>query len=157
MPLVFDIPGYGSLRLARLVCDFNGTLAVDGVLAPDVAERLQRLSENLEIHVVTGDTYGTARLALAGLPVNVQVLPERGQAEAKLAAVSALGPDGCAVLGNGRNDAAMLRAAALGIAVIGAEGVAPEVLAASDLLVPGSEAALDLFLKPKRLLAGLRA
>jgi soluble P-type ATPase len=61
------------------------------------------------------------------------------------------------VLGNGRNDAAMLRAAALGIAVIGAEGVAPEVLAASDLLVPGSEAALDLFLKPKRLLAGLRA
>ena len=157
MPLVFDIPGYGSLRLARLVCDFNGTLAEDGVLAPGVAERLTRLAANLEIHVVTGDTYGTARQALAGLPVNVQVLPERGQAEAKLAAVLALGPDGCAVLGNGRNDVAMLRAAALGIAVIGAEGVAPEVLAASDLLVPGSEAALDLFLKPRRLLAGLRA
>lgn len=157
MPLVVDIPGYGSLHLARLVCDFNGTLAVDGILAPGVAARLSRLAANMEIHVVTGNTYGTAHQALVGLPVSVQVLPEYGQAEAKLAAVSALDPNECAVLGNGRNDVAMLQAAALSIAVIGAEGVAPEVMTAADLVVPGSVAALDLFLKPRRLLAGLRA
>ncbi len=157
MPLVFDIPGYGSLHLTHLVCDFNGTLALDGILAPGVAARLPRLAVNLEIHIVTGDTYGTARRALAGLPVSVRVLSENGQAEAKLAAVSALDPDTCAVLGNGRNDTAMLRAAALGIAVFGAEGVASEVMTAADLAVPGSEAALDLFLKPRHLLASLRA
>jgi soluble P-type ATPase len=51
----------------------------------------------------------------------------------------------------------MLRVAALGIAVVQAEGASTEALAAADLVVPCVSDALDLFLNPRRLTASLRA
>jgi len=71
--LDISIPGYGHLRLTDLVCDFNGTLAAAGELAPGVRERLPRLAGLLRIHVVTGDTFGTARAELAGSPCAIVV------------------------------------------------------------------------------------
>lgn len=50
----------------------------------------------------------------------------------------------------------MLAAAALGIAVLGPEGLATEALQAADLVVGQVEDALDLLLHPTRLLATLR-
>ncbi len=60
-------------------------------------------------------------------------------------------------IGNGRNDRMMLDAAALGIAVCGAEGAAAETLEAADIVVGRIVDALDLLLHPKRLVATLRA
>ncbi len=60
--LSFEIPDFGDLHLDQLVLDFNGTLARDGRLLPGVAERLARLAAALTVHVVTGDTNGTAQL-----------------------------------------------------------------------------------------------
>jgi soluble P-type ATPase len=51
----------------------------------------------------------------------------------------------------------MLEAAALGIAVCGAEGAAAHVLQAGDIVVGRIVDALDLLLHPKRLMATLRA
>ena len=51
----------------------------------------------------------------------------------------------------------MLRLAALGIAVLQAEGASAETLAAADLVVPCATDALDLFLHPRRLMASLRS
>jgi len=53
-----DIPGYKTLRLKYLVLDYNGTLAVDGLLLPGVVKQLNALSERLKVHVVTADTFG---------------------------------------------------------------------------------------------------
>jgi soluble P-type ATPase len=50
----------------------------------------------------------------------------------------------------------MLRAAALGIAVLAGEGLAVEALLAADVLALGPSDALDLLLNPRRLAATLR-
>jgi soluble P-type ATPase len=50
----------------------------------------------------------------------------------------------------------MLRQAALGIAVLGGEGLAAVCLAAAAVVVPSIESALDLLLYPRRLVATLR-
>ena len=81
--IAIDIPGFGTLELTDLVCDYNGTLALDGRLLEGVGARLPRLTGCLRLHVVTGDTFGTARAALKGLSCDLVVLPPYDQAAAK--------------------------------------------------------------------------
>lgn len=152
-----EIPGFGRLELADLVCDYNGTLALDGLLLPDVRERLARLSAGLRLHVVTADTFGTVRAAVGNLECRLAILPADDQAEAKRRYVEALGARRVVAIGNGRNDRRMLAAAALGIAVCGAEGLATEALQASTIVVRDVRDALDLLARPGRLKATLRS
>ena len=62
-----------------------------------------------------------------------------------------------ACIGNGRNDRAMLKHAALGIAVLAEEGVATDAIVAADIVVSDIWHALDLLLNPLRLVATLRS
>jgi soluble P-type ATPase len=151
------IPGFGKLALRHLVLDYNGTLAVDGRLLPGVRDALAAVARELELHVITADTFGSAGVDLEGLPVNLTIVPESGQAEAKLAHVERLGPEGVFAVGNGRNDRKMLAAATVGVAVMQAEGAAAETLAAADIVVATIGDALDLLLRPARLIATLRS
>ena len=152
-----DIPDFGRLDLAHLVLDYNGTLACDGDLLPGVAQRLTARAVDLQIHVVTADTFGKARAGLQGLPCDLVVLGTDGQDEAKRTYVERLGSDAVVAIGNGRNDALMLEIARLGIAVVQEEGAAARTLAAADLVCPHINAALDLFDHPGRLIASLRS
>lgn len=152
-----DIPGFGPLTLAHLVCDFNGTLALDGILIEGVAPRLQALAQHLKVHVVTADTFGSARSQLEGLPVTVHVIGATAQAEAKLAYIQSLDAATVAAVGNGRNDRAMLQAAALGLLLVQREGAAAESFIAADLVCTHACDALDLLLSPTRLAATLRS
>jgi soluble P-type ATPase len=155
--IAIDIPGFGKLELAHLVADYNGTLAVDGVLLPGVAERLTGLALHVDVHVVTADTFGMAASQLAGLPVDVVILSAEDQATAKLEVLSRLGANTVVAIGNGRNDHKMLRAAALGIALVQREGGAAETLAAADVVSTSILDALDLLLLPRRMVATLRS
>lgn len=155
--LSVDIPGFGKLRLAHLVLDFNGTLAVDGLLLPGVKSRLKGLGRSFAIHIVTADTFGKARAQLRGVDCRLEILRRGAEARAKSAYVQELGRARVACIGNGRNDRLMLRRAALGVAVLQAEGAAAEALAAADLVLPSATDALDLFLYPRRLVASLRS
>lgn len=150
------IPGFKDLRLRHLVMDFNGTLALDGRLIPGVVDRLSRLEERLEIFVVTSDTFGTVREQVEGL-ARVKILESTDHREEKRIFVSRLGAESVAAIGNGRNDAAMLEEAGLGIAVCLGEGAASEAILAADVVCTGIGDALDLLLHPGRLLATLRA
>lgn len=152
-----DIPGFGRLALAHLVLDYNGTLAVDGKLLPGVAETLSNLAASLRIHVITADTFGLAKAQLAKLPIDLTITPAEGQAEAKLQFVRELGADTVVAIGNGRNDRKMLRAAALGIALVQGEGGAAETLASADIVSTSALEALELLRNPKRLVATLRS
>src|SRR2546426_11133239 len=116
------IPGFGRLALEHLVCDYNGTLARDGMLLDGVAVRLTALAAKLTVHVVTGDTFGTALRSLQGLSCAVTLLPSEGQVQAKHAFVTKLGAGSRVTVSNGRNDRFMLAASALSIGVPGAEG-----------------------------------
>jgi len=150
------VPGAQSLRFVHLVADFNGTLAIDGVLIAGVAEALRTLSAILDIHVVTADTFGRVRQAMAGVPCATTILPPGDQDSEKLRYIERLGAARCVCIGNGRNDRLMLAAAGLGIAVIQGEGAAVETLLAAKVAAPDIGAALGLLLNPARLAATLR-
>lgn len=155
MALVIDIPGFKRLTLEHLVLDLNGTLARDGQLLGGVRPALLRLAQSLAVRVVTADTFGTAR-ALFPPPLIVAVLTPGNEGEQKRDLVLSLGAEQTAALGNGANDALMLAAAGLGVAVIGPEGAATAAIQAAHLAVNDPLAALELFLQPKRLIATLR-
>ena len=152
-----DVPGHKRLQLEYLVLDYNGTLAVDGVLIDGVRDRLVSLSNRLKIHVVTADTFGKVQAGMAGIPCEVAILPPGDQAAGKLAFVRQLGSERVAAGGNGRNDRLMLEAAALGIAVILAEGAAVETVMAADVVFTDIVQALDFLDNPLRMTATLRS
>ena len=152
-----DIPGFGPLRIESVVLDFNGTLAIDGRLIPGVRDRLSRLARSVTVGVLTADTFGKARSALRGLPCEVTILGRGAHDRAKAAHVRRLGAARCACIGNGRNDRLMLRAAALAIVVLQAEGAASETLREADIVIPDVRDALDLLLEPRRMVATLRS
>jgi soluble P-type ATPase len=152
-----DIPGFRKFRLAYVVTDYNGTLAVDGQLLPGVRDALIALAGDFHLHVITADTFGLAAEQLAGLPVELTTTPVESQAEAKLEFISKLGADQVIAIGNGRNDKKMLAAAAVGIAVIQKEGASTETVATADVVSSNILDALDLLRNPKRLIATLRS
>jgi soluble P-type ATPase len=150
------VPGYRDFRFEHLVLDYNGTLALDGEPIDGVLQRLRALSTHLAVHVLTADTFGGARAALAREPVTLTILARGGQGAAKQAYVDALAPAESVCIGNGRNDRLMVECATLGIAVLGPEGAAIESLTAAAVAAPDILAALDLLLHPLRLVATLR-
>jgi soluble P-type ATPase len=150
------IPGSGVLRLEHLVSDVNGTLAVDGTLYEGLPRLLAQLRDRLEIHLLTADTHGRQAVIDQQLylrAVRLQAGDENGQ---KTAYVKNLGWEKVVAIGQGANDAGMLKAAALGICVLSIEGAAVETLLSADLVVPDIISALQLLEKPLRIVASLR-
>ena len=155
--LAIDIPGFGNLRLEHVVLDYNGTLAEDGKLLDGVAPVLWALSATLTIHVVTADTFGRASEELAGLPLQLVVLGDTNQTQAKLDFVQQFDVSGVVAIVNGQNDRRMAGAVALAVAVVQREGAAVATLAEADVVAPGIVQALELLQNPLRLIATLRA
>ncbi|MGE5072901.1 MAG: HAD family hydrolase [Anaerolineae bacterium] len=151
-----SIPGRPSVRLQHLVMDVNGTLAVDGVLIEGVAMRIHSLQDLLSVHLLTADTHGRQEEIDRALGLRATRLTPGNEQDQKLRHVEALGATGVVAIGQGANDAGMLRAAAIGICVMSQEGVAVETLVAATVLVPDILAAFDLLDNPLRLSATLR-
>jgi soluble P-type ATPase len=150
------IPGDTRYELEHIVLDYNGTLAVDGKPAPDVHALLNQLSHEARIHVVTADTFGIVKTEMQGVNCSLTVLPAANQDVEKLRYVQALGAEGVAAIGNGRNDQSMLKEAALSIAIIGHEGAFGGTAAVADIICVSITDALELLLRRKRLIATLR-
>ncbi|NDV27119.1 HAD family hydrolase [Desulfovibrio sp. JC010] len=151
-----DIPGFGKLKIEHLVLDYNGTLALDGNLLPGVGKLLLELAEDVKIHVLTADTLGQCEKELSGLPVKIHIIGGSPEDQSKLEYVNVLGPEKCACIGNGRNDMLMLRQAALGIIISGAECMSMKAARSADLVATDISSALGLFTHPVRLLTTLR-
>ena len=151
-----DVPGWKACRFRHLVLDVNGTIAKDGALIEGVLQRLAKLRTQLEVHLITADTHGNQDSIDRSLGLTAVRIPVQDQVEAKLEYVQRLGADGVVAMGNGANDALMLEAAALGIAIVGPEGSAVEALLKAKIAVSDIREALDLLLYPKRLVATLR-
>lgn len=152
-----NVPGYKTLELNYMVLDYNGTLSCDGELIQGVKERLSVLSEPLSVHVITADTFGKVESRLKDVPCEITVLPLENQDVAKLEYIKHLGADRTVCIGNGRNDRLMLKAAALGIAVVLEEGAAVETVMDADVVFTSINSALDLLTNPLRLIATLRS
>ena len=154
--IALDIPGYGRIEIAHCVSDFSGTLSEDGHLMPGVKEKLNELAGRVRLHILTSDTFGSARKELEGVTCAVHILEGGDHTGQKERYVAGLGAERVAALGNGNNDVLMLKAAGLGIAVCLREGCSVEAMNASRIFVRSPLDAIDLLLNPKRLIATLR-
>jgi soluble P-type ATPase len=152
--ITITIPGRKKpLQIERVVFDFNGTMAVDGKLIRGMGIRLKRLAALVDVVVMTADTFGTVRRTIMGLPATVRIVNNGAE---KRRFVESIGAETVAAIGNGTNDIPMLGAVSLGIAVFGTEGTSAELLRVSTIVVRHINDAIDLLLKPKRLVATLR-
>ena len=154
--LEINIPGQKKLLLEHLVLDFNGTLALDGQIIPGVLNRLENLTKTLSVHILTADTHGNVRKQFAGTNYKIHILEPSCQDKGKLDYIKNLGADKCVCLGNGVNDALMLKKAGLGIAVLQEEGAAIQAVMAAQVVVKNILDGLDLLIHPLRLVATLR-
>jgi soluble P-type ATPase len=153
MALSFEIPGGEALEIEHLLLDVNGTLADRGTLLPGVTRRIARLRRSCAVRLLSADTFGTLDKLAQRLGVDAQRVSLGTE---KRDVARDLGCNRCAAVGNGRNDAEMLAEAALGIAVLGPEGLNRAAISVADVVCPTIEAALDLLLDRDAMAATLR-
>lgn len=153
---IICIPEFGEIHITHIVCDYNGTLAVDGELLPGVAEAINSI-DDVHVHVITADTFGVAEMQLKHTNCLLTIAPKDSQAQWKLDYVNSLGADSTASIGNGRNDRLMLKESALGIALLQKEGASVEAILNADIVCSSILDALDYFSHPRRLIATLRS
>ena len=158
--ITIDIPGFGKLQISAILSDYTGTLAFGGTLSPGVKDRLVRLAQLVDIHIVTADSFGTAEKELEGLPLICRRFEGPGEDVQKQRYAMELNPRCLASFGNGVNDRLHMKlvkeAGGLTIAVDNGEGCAHEALRHANIFVAGAVNALDLLLEPTRLRATLR-
>jgi soluble P-type ATPase len=150
-----EIPGWGNMDVENMILDLNGTIATDGKIPPEVKEKINSLSKRIKIYVLTADTQGTAGEEVRGMSVELIKIPGETSKSGKPEFLNTLTPETTVAIGNGSNDQLLLKEAGLGIAVLGDEGLSVPALTNADILVKNISHALDLFLKPKRLVATL--
>lgn len=151
-----NIPGRDQLQLEHLVCDVNGTLALDGQLLDGVTRILSGLRDRLEIHLLTADTHGHQDQIDRQLGLKAVRISPGSESIQKADYIAKIGRGNAAAIGQGANDAGMLKAAALGICVLSREGTAVETLLAADIVAVDIYSALKLLDHPLRIVASLR-
>ncbi len=150
-----NIPGVGEFAIEHIVFDLNGTLAVDGAIPPSVRLKLRDLAQQCGLYVVTANTHGNLHDLIRDLPIEGTII-QGDEALEKQKVIHRLDARRTIAVGNGANDALMLKDAAIGIAIMGPEGCHPRALMNADLVVGSADDALDCLLKPGRLIASLR-
>lgn len=151
-----SIPGWGNMEIENIVLDLNGTIATDGKIPSGVKEKINSLSEKVKIYILTADTQGTASEEIHGMNVGLVKMPEERSKKGKFEFLKTLDLERTMAIGNGNNDQLILKEASLGIAVLGDEGMSVLAMKNADIVVKNISDALDLFLKPKKLIATLR-
>lgn len=159
-----SIPYFAEpLIITRILTDYTGTLSCGGKLIPGVQDRLRRLKELVEIHVISADSFGTASGQLAAIPLKPHIL-EQGKKhdieKQKYIEEKGLDPSHVAAFGNGNNDVLLLKtvnqAGGLAIAVDNGEGCSVQAIQNASLFIVNIVNAFDLLLGPTRCKATLR-
>ena len=151
-----EIPGWGNIGIENIVLDLNGTIATDGKIPLELKEKIASLVEKTNIYILTADTQGTAAEEVRDIRVELIRISEEKSKVEKFEFLKKLNLENTVVIGNGNNDQLILKEAALGIVVLGDEGMSISAMKNADVVVKDVSNALDLFLKPKRLIATLR-
>lgn len=154
--LKLDIPGYKKINIKYIIFDYNGTIAVDGLVKDEIKDKIIKLKDIFDIYVLTADTYGNAKKELESLDVNFHIISKENGTEDKMNFIKKLGKNNCIAFGNGSNDCLMVKEAEIGICIMEQEGCSVITLMNSDLVVKDIEDGIDMLLKPKRLIANLR-
>jgi soluble P-type ATPase len=162
--ITIEIPRFRNLEIRTMVSDYTGTLSCRGKLSGGVREQLIMLNEWIDIHVISSDSFGTAKQELSELPfVTFEDLSKTDSAHdaAKEKYVEKLNARNVVAFGNGNNDRLMLqatkKAGGLAIAVDNGEGCALGAFMNADLMIAGARNALNLLLIRNSCKATLRS
>ena len=153
---MIEIPNFKTVKITDIVCDYNGTIAKDGLVLPEIKALFSALSKTYTLHVITADTFGSVHTQLEEYDTTIKVLSSQNHTKEKAAYIQTLGANHCVALGNGNNDSEMLLSAAIGIAILGDEGCAKDALFNADLICKSISQALHLLIHTKQLVATLR-
>ena len=151
-----SIPGWGDIDIENIVLDLNGTIATDGKIPLEVREKVNALAEEAKVYILTADTQGTANEEMRHMNVEWAKVSDEDSADGKMEFFKSLSTERSVAIGNGSNDQLILKEAALGIAVLGDEGLSITAMKNADVAVKSISDALNLLLKPKRLIATLK-
>jgi len=155
--ILLNIPGYKRIEVRNVVFDFNGTIAEDGILIDGIKEKIKELSDkNVNIYILTADTYGSVREQCIGLPVKIETFDKENASGEKKKVIEKLGYDITVTIGNGRNDLEMFESSIISIAVIGKEGCFAKTLFGADIVVNNIMDAIEALLKNNRIKATMR-
>lgn len=162
--IIIEIPRFRNLEIRTMVSDYTGTLSCRGKLSAGVREQLLMLNEWIDIHVISSDSFGTAKQELSEVPfVIFEDLSNVSGAHdlAKQKYVEGLNARNVVAFGNGNNDRLMLQAVkkalGLAIAVDNGEGCATDASTNADLMITGAVNALNLLLIRNSCKATLRS
>ncbi|MFO7887381.1 MAG: haloacid dehalogenase [Eubacteriales bacterium] len=151
-----EIPGYGDVKIENILLDYNGTIASEGKLIPDLKSIMEKLSKKVKIFVLTADTFGTVEEEIKDLPIEIIKIKKENERQQKEEALKKLGPKNTISYGNGNNDKLMIKESIIGICIMGDEGCSRETLEEADLVINSIEKGLLLLLDKNKLKATLR-
>lgn len=154
--IIYEIPGRDNIEIENIIFDYNGTIAVDGQLIHGVKDLINELSENVNIYILTADTYGTVISECAFINAKVLTFPNENAGESKRKIVEELGGQRTLCVGNGFNDIPMFKEAILSVAVIEGEGTSGKLLAEADIVTRSILEALRILLNGNMIKATLR-
>ncbi len=152
-----NIPGRERMTISHLLLDYNGTIALNGILLPSIPQKIKAINKiGFTVHLVTADTNGTVRNQCADLPIEIQIFDNSNVAEKKKALAEQLGANNCICIGNGFNDAQMFDVCSISIIIMSSEGCSVKSFLKADIACKDIEDAFDLILNPNRMIATLR-
>ena len=151
-----NIPGQGIFQIEYLVCDVNGTLAIDGVLLPGISSVMNRIQDRLKVYLITANTHAKQSKIDIELGIEAKIIQQGNESQQKKNFITQLGPEKVIAIGQGANDSGMLKEAAIGICVFSEEGTSIDALISSDIVVKDGLTALKLIQNPMRMMATLR-
>ncbi len=154
--ITITIPDGETFQLQHLVLDMNGTLTVDGLLPEGVSQRIEKLKNEMDIYLLTADTFGTGAKVAQELGIKMFTVSSDHGTKDKADFVSSFELSEVVAVGNGNNDVEMFKLARLSIVVIGEEGCSIATLTNADIAVTHINHALDLLINELRLIATLR-
>ena len=155
---IYEIPNYKRLEIKNILLDINGTIQFNGKISVELKQKIMELKQKFKIILISADTRGNLKEIASELDLNFEKLTEnRPEREQKGKIVDKYNKENTIAIGNGNNDELMLKKAALGIAIIGSEGVSIKAINSADIIVTNPIDAIDLILDEKKLIATLRS
>lgn len=85
--MIINIPGFKNIEIKNLVLDYNGTIANNGQLIDGVDTLINKIAENIQVFVITADTFGTVEIQLKNTNCKVLKITNDNQKLQKLALV----------------------------------------------------------------------
>jgi soluble P-type ATPase len=147
-------PGQDPLEVDFILLEFEGTLASDRRVHPKAKDKINLLSKRTKIYVCT-KIESEAEENLKRATAEIVRLRQGEASLQKVNLLRQLGSMKTVAIGNGQDDALMLKEAGFGICVIGKEGASGDAVRSADLVVTSILDALDFLLKPLRQSATL--